>query len=266
VSTQYRSEKRVERTRNFYGALEIRDMGEGVSARRALYSGRTIHGLEFLSPALRRTPTTYYGVQSGAGLVLASRSMERRRVAIVGLGAGTLAAYGRSGDFFRFYEVNPTVVRAAAESFDFLRDSAAATDVVAGDGRLALEAEASHSFDLVVLDAFSDDAVPVHLLTQQAFAGYFERLRPGGLLLVHLSNRYLDLGAEVEAVAGALGKQTLRIHSESDASQGTEPADWAIVADVAKDLAALRAHAAVGSERKVRPWTDEYSSLFPLWK
>jgi hypothetical protein len=265
VSTQYRTEKRVARTRNFYGALEIRDMGEGDAARRALYSGRTIHGLEFLSPSLRRTPTTYYGVRSGAGLVLASRSMERRRVAIVGLGAGTLAAYGRNGDFFRFYEVNPAVVRTAAESFDFLRDSAAATDVVTGDGRLSLEAEPPRSFDIVVLDAFSDDAVPVHLLTRKAFAGYFERLRPGGLLLIHLTNRYLDLGAEIEALAGALGKQALRIHSEPDASQRTEPADWAIVADVAADLSALRPFA-VGSERKVRPWTDEYSSLFPLWK
>src|ERR1017187_565910 len=266
ASTQYHAERRVVRTRNFYGALQIRDSGDGDSAVRALYSGRTIHGLEFLSPALRRTPTTYYGVQSGAGLALASSRAANRRVAIVGLGAGTLATYGRSGDFFRFFEINPAVVRAAAESFDFLRDSAAAHDVVLGDGRLMLDREPPHSFDILVLDAFSDDAVPVHLLTRQAFEMYFDRLRPGGLLLIHLTNRYLDLSAEVAALAAGLGKPVLRIHSMPDAAQATEPADWAIVAGNGDDLAALRPYAQPPSERKVLPWTDEYSSLFQLWK
>ncbi len=266
VSTRYHPERQVERSRNFYGSLEIRETGEGPSATRALYSGRTIHGLEFLSPALRRTPTTYYGVHSGAGLVLASPQTANRRVAIVGLGAGTLAAYGRSGDLFRFYEIDPAVIRAARESFDFLRDSAADTSVVAGDGRLALHREPPHTFDIVVLDAFSDDAVPVHLLTRQAFAAYFEHLRPGGLLLIHVTNRYLDLAAEVEALAAASGKSVLRIHSDPDATGRTEPADWAIVAANAADLTALQPRAAPPSPRKVRPWTDEYSSLFPLWK
>jgi spermidine synthase len=187
-------------------------------------------------------------------------------VAIVGLGAGTLATYGRSGDFFRFYEINPAVIRAATESFRFLRNSAAATDVVTGDGRLMLDGEARHSFDIVVLDAFSDDAVPVHLLTRQAFEMYFDRLRPGGLLLIHLSNRYLDLSAEVEAIASELGKDALHIHSDPDPAQKTEPADWEIVAANRGELAALRAYAEPASRRRVRPWTDEYSSLFQLWK
>ena len=266
VSTQYHAERRVVRTRNFYGALQIRDLGDGDSAVRALYSGRTIHGLELLSPALQRTPTTYYGVQSGAGLVLGNSRSANRRVAIVGLGAGTLATYGRSGDFFRFYEINPAVIRAAAESFDFLRDSAAATDVVRGDGRLMLDGEPPHSFDIVVLDAFSDDAVPVHLLTRQAFEMYFDRLRPGGLLLIHLTNRYLDLSAEVEVLAAQLRKDVLRIHSVPDRAQWTEPADWAIVAGDRDDLAALRPYAQRPSQRRVRLWTDEYSSLLELWK
>jgi hypothetical protein len=265
-STQYHAERRVVRTRNFYGALQIRDSGEGDSAKRVLSSGRTIHGLEFLSPALRRTPTTYYGVQSGAGRVLGSSHAANRRVALVGLGAGTLATYGRSGDFFRFFEINPAVLGAATESFDFLRDSAAATDIVAGDGRLMLEREPPHSFDIVVLDAFSDDAVPVHLLTRQAFEMYFDRLRPGGLLLIHLTNRYLDLSAAVEAVAAGLGKDVLRIHNAPDPAQATEAADWAVVAGNQSDLAALRRYAQPPSQHKVRPWTDEYSSLFPLWK
>ena len=266
ASTQYHPQGRIVRTRNFYGVLQIRDLGDGDSAVRTLYSGGTIHGLELLSPALRHTPTTYYGVQSGAGLVLKSSRIANRRVALVGLGAGTLATYGRPGDFFRFYEINPAVIRAAAESFDFLRDSAAATDVVLGDGRLMLDREPPHSFDILVLDAFSDDAVPVHLLTRQAFEIYFARLRPGGLLMIHLTNRYLDLSAEVEALAADLRKDVLRIHSTPDPAQRTEAADWAIVAANRDDLAALEPYAQPPSQRKVRPWTDEYSSLLQLWK
>ena len=266
ASTQYQGERRVIRTRNFYGTLEVRDFGAGEAAVRALYSGRTIHGLEFVTPALQRIPTTYYGVQSGAGRVLDASRSAGRRVAIVGLGAGTLATYGRSGDFFRFYEINPAVIRAAKESFSFLRNSAAATDVVTGDGRLMLEGEARNSFDIVVLDAFSDDAVPVHLLTRQAFEMYFDRLGPGGLLLIHLSNRYLDLSAEVEAIAAELGKDALHIHSDLNVAQRTEPADWEIVAANRDGLVALRVYASPPSRRRVRPWTDEYSSLFQLWK
>jgi SAM-dependent methyltransferase len=266
VSTQYNADRRVLRTRNFYGALQIRDSGEGDSAVRTLYSGRTIHGLELLSPARRRTPTTYYGLQSGAGRALGSAQVANRRVALVGLGAGTLATYGRSGDFFRFYEINPAVIRAAAESFDFLRDSSAATDVVRGDGRLMLDREPAHSFDIVVLDAFSDDAIPVHLLTRQAFEMYFERLRAGGLLLIHLSNRYLDLSAEVEALAADLQKDVVAIHSPPDPAQGTEHADWSIVAATPDALAPLRPYAHPASHRKVRPWTDDYSTLLRLWK
>jgi spermidine synthase len=189
-----------------------------------------------------------------------------RRVAIVGLGAGTLATYGRKGDFFRFYEINPAVILAANESFDFLRDSASETDVVRGDGRLMLNRESPHSFDYVVLDAFSDDAIPVHLLTRQAFEMYFDRLRPGGLLLIHLTNRYLDLSAEVAVLAAALGKNMLHIHSFRDGTEGTESADWAIVAGNRGALDALRPYAQAPSERRVLPWTDEYSSLFQLWR
>lgn len=266
VSTQYHADRDVRRTRNFYGVLQIRDIGDGDTAARAMYSGRTLHGLEFLSPGLRRTPTTYYGVQSGVGLTFGALRNPNRRVAIVGLGAGTLASYGRGGDFFRFYEINPAVIRAAAESFEFLRDSAAATGVVQGDGRLMLAREPAHSFDIVVLDAFSDDAIPIHLLTREAFQVYFDRLRPGGLLLVHLTNRYLDLRAEVEAVAGDLGKQVLCIHSEPDPARRTEAADWAIVASDARELGMLRPYAQPPAQRILRPWSDEYSSLFELWK
>jgi hypothetical protein len=266
VSTQYQGERRVARSRNFYGVLQINDVGEGEAAMRTLYSGRTIHGLEFLAPARRRTATTYYGPHSGVGKALGGSRIANRRVAIVGLGAGTLATYGRSGDFFRFYEINPAVVLAAAESFHFLRDSEARTDVVTGDGRLMLDREPPHSFDMVVLDAFSDDAIPVHLLTREAFEMYFDRLRPDGLLAIHLSNRYLDLNAEVQALAADLRKVVLRIYSAADPAQGTESADWAIVAGNRDQLATLRPYEGPPSPRKVQAWTDQHSSMFPLWK
>jgi SAM-dependent methyltransferase len=265
VSTRFLDGPGV-RSRNFYGALQIRDIGEGESAARVLYSGRTIHGLEFRSPARRRTPATYYGPQSGVGRVLGSPATGNRHVAIVGLGAGALALYGRRGDFFQFYEINPAVIRAAGQYFDFLSDSAAATGVVPGDGRLMLDREPPHTFDVVVLDAFSDDAIPVHLLTRQAFDLYFDRLRPGGLLLIHVTNRYLDLNPEIQALATACGKVALFIHSASDRARLVEAADWAIVAGNPDDLAAWRPYAQPPSQRNVRAWTDEYSSLFPLWR
>ncbi len=256
---------RVAAVRNFYGALEIRDSGEGERAVRTLYSGRTEHGLQFLSAARRTAPTAYYGPRSGIGLLLDAAAPPHRRVAIVGLGAGTLAAYGRKDDSFRFYEINPAVIQAARRNFQFLADSAATIDVVEGDGRLRLEQEPERSFDLIVLDAFSDDAIPVHPLTREAFQTYFTRLRPGCPLAVHVTNRYLDFNPVVEAQARALGKRAIRIHSATDPVQQTLAADWAIVGDADGPMQTLRPYA----DATTQPgplWIDEYSNLFQLWK
>jgi spermidine synthase len=246
------------RERNFYGTLRVTDSGEGDRAVRKLFSGRTVHGVEFLSPARRRQPTAYYGERSGAGLALAASPIPNRRVAIVGLGAGTLAAYGRQGDVFRFYEIDPAVIRAASRYFHFLADSEAATDVVEGDGRLELERGPPASFDAIVLDAFSDDAIPVHLLTREAFELYFSRLRPGGPLLIHLTNRYLDLNPVVEALAAALHKGVTRIHSARDADSETLSADWAVVSP--------HGEAEPPPRRSQRLWTDDFSNLFQAWR
>lgn len=156
--------------RNFYGVLQVRDTGAGEQAVRSLYSGRTLQGLQFLSAARTGLATAYYAPESGAGQALQSSAGAARRVGIVGLGAGTLAAYGRGGDTFRFYEINPAVIQIASRDFRFLSDSRARTEVVACDGRLELEREPSNSFDVLVLDAFSDDSIPVHLLTKEAFS------------------------------------------------------------------------------------------------
>lgn len=257
---------RVARERNFYGTLQIRDLGEGDRAVRILYNGRTVHGAEFLAPERRRIPTAYYGTQSGAGLLLDAIAAPGRRVGIIGLGAGTLAAYGRKGDFFRFFEINPAVIEAASADFHFLADSAATVDVIAGDGRLRLEQEPPHSFDAMVLDAFSDDAIPVHLLTREAFQVYFAHLRPQGPLAIHVTNRYLDLAPVVASLAAASQKEVLRIHSPADADRQVLAADWDIVADEGAIAAKLRPYADPAPMARGPLWTDEYSNLFQIWR
>jgi Spermidine synthase len=247
------------RERNFYGTLRVIDSGSGASAVRALYNGIILHGMQFLAPEQSRLPTTYYGPQSGGGLAITSHRAANQRVGVIGLGAGTLAAYGRAGDYLRFYEINPAVIEIASHYFNFLQGSAAQTEVVAGDGRLALEREPAQNFDVLIVDAFSGDSIPVHLLTTQAFDIYFHQLRPGGILALHITNRYLDLGPVVQALAAASRKQALLIHNAADRERGVYESDWSLVAD---DLALF------GTPQKtaqvVRPWTDDYSNLFRI--
>jgi hypothetical protein len=255
------------RVRNFYGTLQVTETGAEAIAARALYNGTILHGIEFSAPGRSRLTTTYYGPQSGAGLVLQSRLPSQQRVGVIGLGAGTLAAYGRAGDYFRFYEINPAVIRIASEHFRFLKESEAKTEVVAGDARLALEREPAQDFDVLVLDAFSGDAIPVHLLTQQAFEIYFHHLRPGAIIAVHVTNKYLDLASVVDGIAGAIGKQSLFIHSVADRQRATYEADWSLVA---KDRGTLRSFEALSrpltAARRFEPWTDQYSNLFQILK
>jgi hypothetical protein len=255
------------RVRNFYGTLQVIESGIAEMAARALYNGTILHGIEFSSPERSRIATTYYGPQSGAGLVLQSRHSSPQRIGVVGLGVGTLAAYGRAGDSFRFYEINPAVIRIASEHFRFLKESEARTEVVAGDGRLALEREPEHAFDVLALDAFSGDAIPVHLLTKEAFEIYFRHLRPGGIIAVHVTNKYLDLASVVQSIAVSIGKQSLLIHSDADRQHATYEAEWSLVAE---DRGALRNFEALGhplrAARPLRPWTDQYSNLFQILK
>ena len=245
----YRSSQgEVVRLRNFYGALQVIDSGD----TRSLYDGSTLHGQQFLSPALAKSPTTYYGPDSGAGRLLDAAGPPRR-VGIVGLGVGTLAAYSRPGDEYRFYEINPAVVQVARQYFGFLSDS---PTVITADGRLALEREPAQSFDILILDAFSDDSIPVHLLTREAFDLYFRRLRPHGTMAIHLTNRYLDLFPVVSAGAAEFGHDAKLVRNPADPARHISAADWAIITEAAGPAPA---HSA-------RPWTDGYSNLFLVWK
>ena len=251
-ATRYRdSQGQVFQIRNFYGTLQVTDAG----GTRSLYNGRTLHGEEFLSAALSRNPTTYYGPDSGAGHLLAQPGPPRR-VAIIGLGVGTLATYGRPGDEFHFYEIDPAVVQVASQYFHFLATSPARITLVTDDGRLALSREPLRSFDVIILDAFSDDSIPVHLLTREAFQIYFQHLHPGGTLAIHLTNRYLDLAPVVSALAADSGRHSTLIHNFADPPRHIAVADWAIVND----------SPGPPPTRSTSLWTDGYSNLFQVWK
>jgi hypothetical protein len=258
-------------TRNFYGVLRVQDDPAAANqfARRDLLNGTIVHGIEILEPGRRAEPTTYYGVESGAAIAL-NEVHKRGRIhaGIIGLGAGTLAAYGIPGDRFTFYEINPLVIQVASSEFDFLQDSRAHIDIVPGDARLSLERQPSQDFDLLLADAFSGDAIPVHLLTQESFQLYFHHLKPDGLLAIHISNKFLDLKPVVEAAAQSLGVKAKAITNVADEKNDIYTATWVLLyhpgtfSSGPDDDAALPHWSR--SDVVVRPWTDDYSSLFKL--
>src|SRR5580704_2298429 len=203
-------------TRSFYGSLRVVESIRGGGETRTLYHGIVQHGAQYLKPAKRTDPTTYFGPESGAGLVLRFCCEGPKSVGIIGLGVGTLAAYGKPGDAFQFYEINPQVVELAKSYFTFLSDSKAAITIVTGDARLSLERENGPLYDVFIADAFSGDAIPVHLLTTEAFDLYLRHLKPSGILAVHVSNQYLDLVPVVGQLAAAHGLIARLVHTEKD--------------------------------------------------
>jgi protein-L-isoaspartate O-methyltransferase len=259
--------------RNFYGTLRVGDLPapDGSGDVRYLTHGGTRHGQQFQDAARRARPTTYYGHPSGIGILLDELAHgPPLRVGVVGLGAGILAAYGRAGDSIRFYEINPQVIDVAQREFTFLGDSAAHTELVCGDARLSLEREESQRFDVLVLDAFSSDAIPVHLLTLQAFELYDRHLVPGGVLALHLTTRYLDLGPLVASMARATDKQAWEITSAADDEQGLLDARWMLLTTNA-DLLARPSIRSAGQAPRAgasppKPWRDDYSNLLQVLK
>jgi SAM-dependent methyltransferase len=259
------------KARNFYGTVKVRDVGKDGDRYRRLAHGAITHGGQFLDAEKKRWPTSYYGQSGGAGIgLVASRDGgSGQRVGVVGLGAGTMAAYCRAGDYYRFYEINPLMIKSAWSHFSYLSDCPGQVDVVQGDARLSLEREAPQQFDVIVLDAFSGDAVPVHLLTREAFAVYFKHLRPGGILAVHTSNLHLDLVPVVKLAATHFGKHAWWVKSAPDQSKAVAPAVWVLVSSraamaPADGLTPLTADA--GSRPALQPWTDDYSSIYGILK
>ncbi|HUU03298.1 MAG TPA: fused MFS/spermidine synthase [Myxococcota bacterium] len=273
-------------SRNFFGVLRVKASQPGSPDDYvALVDGRTVHGLQFTDKRMRNEPTTYYGRRSGGGLAL-SRHPKRLmtdgqcalRVGVVGLGIGTLAVFGERGDTFRFYELNPKVAelaRGAGGYFSFLKDSKANIEVELGDGRLLLERESKngrlHDFDVLVIDAFSSDSIPVHLLTVEAIELYLARLKPDGILALHISNKSLYLEPLAEHLATHFDMPLLVVHGQK---QGNRLSDslWALMTKNDEFMQAVsqwgvliqpdpnRIHFAAGL------WTDDFSNLFEIMK
>jgi SAM-dependent methyltransferase len=258
--------------RNFYGALRVHDEGDGIEEARIrkLTHGTINHGEEFLDTERHMQPTTYYGYKTGIGFTI--QEAERRlglRVGVIGLGTGTLASYGRPGDTYRFYEVNPLVIDIARSQFRFVPESKAKVDIVLGDARLSLEREEPQNYDVLAVDAFSSDAIPVHLLTREAFALYFRHLQPEGVLAMHVSNRHLNLAPVVEMAAESLGKRAVMIDTEDDDDNAVFTATWVMISGRQSyfNYPFIRA---AGTPVKpiagLRMWTDDYSNLFRILK
>lgn len=246
--------------RDFFGVVRIALSGDGDDETNLLMHGRTVHGAQ--QRFHRELPTTYYAPESGIGKLLSLARSTPRRVGVIGLGIGTLAAYGRPGDLYRFYEISPAVLDyARSESFTFLSDSKANIELALGDARTTLEREAPQAFDVLVLDAFSSDSVPVHLLTKEAVALYLTHLAPGGVLAFHLSNRSLELVPVASRVGRELGLTPAVILSQAK-SNWALPARWLLLARSRDSFAGLE----LSDEHPpsdVPLWTDDFSSLWP---
>lgn len=255
--------------RSFYGSLRVTQTHAGPLAIRTLFHGVIQHGAQYLLLPQRRRPTTYYGPESGIGILLRECFPSPKRIGIVGLGIGTIAAYGQTGDTLRFYDINPQVIDAAELLFFYLRETHARVEIVEGDARLSLEHDHSAPFDVLALDAFSGDAIPVHLLTREAVALYLEHLKPGGVLAFHVSNDFLDLAPVVNQLAAAFGYQAVLIRNHEDDDELILPADWVLVTQNRAVIqnSAIQLHSVpISQPSRLRLWTDDYSSLLPVLK
>mgnify|MGYP001213520901 FL=1 len=260
----------IAQNRNFYGVLRVRERGgadDPASWERRLMHGSILHGQQYLDEALRRRPTSYYVESSGIGRLLGTLADRPLAVGVVGLGAGTIAAYGKPGDSYRFFEIDPAVVGVAHRYFSFIADSDALVDVVLGDGRLTLQRDPdARRFDVLAVDAFSGDSIPIHLLTREAVALYMDRLKPQGVIALHVSNRYLDLRPVVTRIAADLGLQIAYVEDleGDDDGPSKSASDWLLLArsrDVL-DLPGIAAGArAPPAARPARAWTDDYSNI-----
>jgi hypothetical protein len=275
-------EDTIELTRNFYGTLRVQATApdSDADAKWRLSHGVIIHGNQFRAPELRRTVTTYYGEQSGIGLSivglrelaggkLPQQAQRTQRIGLIGLGVGTLSAYGREGDVYRVYELNPEVVDFALQHFSFLSDSRARIEVTQGDARLALEREPAQRLDVLAVDAFSSDSIPVHLITHEAILAFARHVSPQGVIAYHISNRYLNLQPVVADLARSIGREAILIENEPAPDQPwLYRTDWIIITANTSLVNKLVSQGGqrMSVARNFRGWTDDYNNLFSILK
>jgi hypothetical protein len=261
----------VATTRDFFGVLKLFEAPSRnpKGKVRLLGHGGIIHGFQWIEPAYwKGAKTSYYGPNTGLadafGLLAPRRPLN---IGAVGLGVGTIAAWGEEGDHFRFYEINPNVVRIAHESFTFLRDSHARVEIVEDDARLALEAEPDQHFDLLVLDAFNGDATPIHLMTVDAFRVYRRHLAPDGVLALNISNKFLDFEPVVRRIGDELGLHAIRIDSKNDLDVGVAGAEWMLLSPepgIFGPIAAKATPAPAAAPTRSALWTDDYANVLSI--
>jgi hypothetical protein len=261
----------IARTRNFYGVLRVLEYYSDKPEFhfKRMNSGDICHGEQFVRPDQTMLPTTYYLEASGVGRALRSIPPGNRRIGVIGLGVGTLATYAHAGDTFRFYEINPESKRLAETHFTYLIQATGSVEVVLGDARLSMEREAPQHYDLLVLDAFSGDSIPVHLLTQEAFSLYLRHLKSSGALAVHVTNRHMDLVPVVQKLAAHHGlKHAYMAYLKPEVWWHYESVWMALSRDASFLNHELIREAATApkSTRHARLWTDDYASLLPLVK
>ena len=268
------TEDMLHRSRNFYGVVSVRDSGPASDpeATRNLTHGQILHGRQYLNPARRAEPTTYYGPDSGIGLALQIRAEDGpNRVGVIGLGTGTLAIWGRPGDLHRYYEIDPEVITVAKEQFSYLRDSKARIETVLGDARLQLERESPHGFDVLAVDAFSSDSIPVHLVTREALAIYMKHINERGIIAFHVTNRFLDLPPVVADLARQAGLHAVMV-SHMPGERDPAAINRSVWMLLSRDPTLAEHPRLQGRLQPVKPipglrtWTDDFSSLFQILK
>jgi len=270
------SRDNVFASRNFYGTLHIKEgrRSGGNEPVRRLVHGVILHGLQDFNEPWRRQPTSYYGMTSGAGIAITELGRQHPagiRVGVIGLGAGTLTVYGRAGDAYRLYEINPQVIDIAKNRFTYINDSAATVSFALGDARLVLEREPPNGFDVLLVDAFSSDAIPIHLITREALQVYIRQLKPDGVVAFHVTNRYLNLAPVVKRLADAAGYQAVLVPDEPmDELHGLMAmSDWVLVTRNERLLgsrALADKHGSIVEIPGLRLWTDDFNNLFQVLK
>lgn len=270
VQSDQAGAKPVVAKRNFYGTLKVDLSSTSQGVGLSLLHGRIIHGFQFADTERMGFPTTYYSPDSGVGVTLRHlRGDQPIRVGAVGLGVGTVSAYGRKGDYYRFYEINPSMVDVARETFGYLARCPAQVDIQLGDARLSLEREPAQRFDVLVLDAFSGDSIPTHLLTDEAFGVYRRHLRPDGVIAVHVSNRHLQLEPVLLRQAEHSGMKCIQVVNRADNSQAVMLSKWMLLTNNRTFLSSPEVSAVARTFSK-KPgstfplWTDQYNNLFQI--
>jgi spermidine synthase len=266
------NENEIISSRNFYGVVSVKEtyIDTPKLHRRVLLHGRIEHGIQLLSDTKRTKPTSDYGERSGLGKLMKNYPRDNPiRIGVLGLGAGTIAAYGRQGDHFKFNEINPQIVDLAQNYFSYLADSAATIDIVMGGARLSLEKEPDQEFGILVLDVFSGDSVPVHLLTEEAFFVYRRHLKAGGVIVANIANKYLDLHSLLVVIAKSFDMESRTILNTAFSRPSISSSKWLLMSNN-KQFLTKREFLAYDDDAEtvkedLRMSTDQYSNLFDIF-